>query len=259
MGRIPIRAILSCAILVGVVTAGGVLILGAPPTRADLVRQAGERAALAREMTRQISESLDQGRLLDAERLTSGYIAQAPDDTAAWLYYSLVRQKLGDREEATRGWGRLMDLTRRGQGSAGPGQLFMRAWAHYGNGRKRQAITLWKRTAISTQGRTPSGQNYYHVARMLAGLGEREDALTILHLAVSSGFRQAMVLKADPAMEPLRDSPRYATALDRIARASMGRAPWHGSPNQGETSQILSVEPTPEQRIRRWIESWGDI
>ncbi len=262
MRKIPIRAILSFATLVGVVTGGAVLILGAPPSHSDLIRRASKQATRTREMTREIRNAMDQGRLRDAERLTKRYTDASPNDPTAWLYYSLVRQRQGEHTDARLGWGRLLALTRQppGRGGMSSSQMFMRAWAHYGAGRKRDAFRLWWQAANSAQGRAVGGERFYELASTLASSGEYDDAIDALHLAIDSGYRQIVVLDADPALDPLRSSPRFAQAIDRLARRSMGRFPVHGDdPHVGETPQILSLEPPIEERVRRWVERWGDL
>ncbi len=263
MGPIPIRAILSFATLVGVVTAGAVLVLGAPPTHAERSRQASEQATRSRGMVREIRDAMEQGRLRDAEAISARHTDTFPEEPTAWLYYALVRQRLGDQTQARQGWDRLLELTgpRPGRFGMGTEQMFMQAWAHYGAGRKGDAFRLWWQTANSTRGRAVSGQSFYELAHVMAELGEHEDAIRALHLAIDGGFQQLVVLRVDETMDPLRSMPGYQRAVDRMVRRSMGPEPSHGPnhTNNGETRQILSLEPPFEERLQRWIEQWGDL
>jgi len=256
MGQIPMRAIMSVATLVGVVTMGVVVILGAPPSPADRVRAASERAARARELTSRIRESIDDGRLTDAERLTKRQIREFPDDASTWLYYSLVQQRLGVQANASKGWDRLLELTSQSSRDrfVQPSRMILEGWALYGKGDREGARWVWGLATEISRQRPGGGQAFYQLARQLALDGENDDALQALHMALDAGFRQLMVLEADPAMRPLQEEARYLSAIDRLKRTRMGSPVFHG-----ETDQVIRSPRPASERLRAWVEQWGDL
>ncbi|MFI4897416.1 MAG: TPR end-of-group domain-containing protein [Phycisphaerales bacterium JB059] len=252
---VPLRAITSVSVLAGVVTFGVVLVASAPPSPSERMRELSERASRSREMTDTIKAALEQGRLEAADRLTHEQIRLFPEDPNAWVHYALVRQRVGDHEGAAQGWARLLDLTEQvDNGRARPGRLILHAWALHGQGLTREAFRLWSRAADLGAGNTGSAEGLYQVAREMALDDEREDALRLLHFAVDAGYRSAYTLRTDEAFEPLRDHPRYRSALDRVLRRRMG-----GNAGHAETEQIRALPLTPRQRLEAWTARWGDI
>jgi tetratricopeptide (TPR) repeat protein len=238
-----------------VVTFGVVLVASAPPSPTERMRELSERAARSREMTDLVKAALEQGRLEAADRLTHEQIRAFPEDPTAWVHYALVRQRVGDDEGAAQGWARLLDLTEQvDNGRARAGRLILHAWALHGQGFTREAFRLWSRAADMGSAGSASAEGLYQVAREMALDDQREDALRLLNYAVDAGYRSPYTLRTDDAFEPLRDHPRFRSALDRVLRARMGRNIGHD-----ETEQIRALPLTPRQRLEAWTEQWGDI
>jgi non-specific serine/threonine protein kinase len=57
----------------------------------------------------------------------------------------------------------------------------------------------------------------YNVAAIHAILGEAEQALDYLDRAIEAGFRDFEVIKNDPYLNSIRETPRYQAALGRVA------------------------------------------
>ena len=250
------RAILSVSILAGVVTSGVVLVVSAPPTHAQRVREVSERAARSRELGDQIRQALEQGRLKRALTLSDRHVREHPRDHIAWLYHALVQQRLGADQDAARAWRTLLELARPADNARiYPGRLITRARAFYGVGDRRAAMRLWGLATDLDQGRQSGWRPLYAHARDLARDARLDDALALIHMCVDAGLRNETVLLEDPALAPLRDAGALHLPVSRIRSENMGPKPIHALPNdRGETRQIRSANPA-----QAWIARWGDI
>lgn len=270
MGRLPMRAILSVSILAGVITSGVVLVLTAPPSHAQRVREVGERAARSRAYTETIREALGQGDLETAATLSARHTDEFPQDPSAWMHFALTQQRLGNQADASDAWGALLELTRQpDNGRVYVGRLVTHARALYGVGDRRGALRLWGRAADLNTPRQGGWRLLHEHARDLAADGEHRDALALIHMAVDAGLRNEGVLLADPTFSPLLDTPAFRRAVHRIRSENMGQMRPHvvnnpQTPRQvisehGETTQILTRDPSPSDELRAWVRRWGDL
>jgi tetratricopeptide (TPR) repeat protein len=77
-------------------------------------------------------------------------------------------------------------------------------------GRRAESVELTRR-AIALEFRDPEA--LYYLARQLAHLGEREQAMAELTRAVDQGFSCLPAFARDPWLDPLRKSPDFVAAL----------------------------------------------
>jgi DNA-binding winged helix-turn-helix (wHTH) protein/tetratricopeptide (TPR) repeat protein len=84
--------------------------------------------------------------------------------------------------------------------------LWLRMLDAYLSGREEDAVSDLEE--INRQGVDPEG--YFYRARLFARLDRREKALASLESALKGGYYCAAAYSADPYLERLRDSPRFA-------------------------------------------------
>ena len=76
-------------------------------------------------------------------------------------------------------------------------------------------------TIIQTAGRNDSMQNFY-LAKIFAGMGDKDRAISLLYRAVENGFRDAKKLKGEPAFSELQTDERFLKLVETIAAAQPG-------------------------------------
>ena len=88
----------------------------------------------------------------------------------------------------------------------------------------RQALEvdpkLFQRSASSgtlVQGSQPNDpMMHFHLAKILAGKGDKDQAITFLYKAVDAGFRDVAVLKAEPSFSALAADERFNRLLETL-------------------------------------------
>lgn len=97
-----------------------------------------------------------------------------------------------------------------------PGHRTLPIWLAYGYariGQKQKAENILRRLENS------QAQEYTSpalIAIIYAGLGERDEALTILERALVKRDTGLVIIKVDPAFDPLRSDPRFQRVLNRV-------------------------------------------
>ena len=76
-------------------------------------------------------------------------------------------------------------------------------------------------TIIQTAGRNDSMQNFY-LAKVFAGMGDKDRAISLLYKAVESGFRDAKKLKGEPAFTELQTDERFLKLMETMAASQPG-------------------------------------
>jgi len=76
-------------------------------------------------------------------------------------------------------------------------------------------------TIIQTAGRNDSMQNFY-LAKVFAGMGDKDRAISLLYRAVENGFRDAKKLKGEPAFSELQTDERFLKLVETMAAAQPG-------------------------------------
>jgi tetratricopeptide (TPR) repeat protein len=111
-------------------------------------------------------------------------------------------------EEAASAYAQVAELT--GEGAA---------WYRLGRARLELGRADEAREALEAAlrlGFSP-GDTHYLIARSYARQSRNDRALDHLGQAAASGFQDADALMRDPELAPLRDSPLFEAALDRVA------------------------------------------
>jgi tetratricopeptide (TPR) repeat protein len=68
---------------------------------------------------------------------------------------------------------------------------------------------------IQTTTRNDSMQNF-HLAKVFAGAGDNDRAISLLYKAFESGFKDAKMLKAEPAFNGLHEDERFLKLLESM-------------------------------------------
>jgi Tfp pilus assembly protein PilF len=71
-------------------------------------------------------------------------------------------------------------------------------------------------TIIQTAGRNDSMQNFY-LAKVFAGMGDKDRAISLLYKAVENGFRDTKKLKGEPAFTELQTDERFLKLMETMA------------------------------------------
>lgn len=85
--------------------------------------------------------------------------------------------------------------------------------AYYRSRTYAQAAFLFK---ICTLSDNENPNNYYNLARSLAGAGKSGEAVDALSAAVKHGFNSKKTVESDPVFEKIRSNGRYRALLDKI-------------------------------------------
>ncbi len=91
--------------------------------------------------------------------------------------------------------------------------LYLTGYAYAKSGRRHEAEEAIKR--FRDIAKTHYVMSYY-IARIYAGLGDKEKAFIELEKAFAERDWELHRLKVDPLMDPLRDDPRYKDMLKRL-------------------------------------------
>jgi tetratricopeptide (TPR) repeat protein len=76
-------------------------------------------------------------------------------------------------------------------------------------------------TIIQTAGRNDSMQNFY-LAKVFAGIGDKDRAISLLYRAVENGFKDAKKIKGEPAFSELQTDERFLKLMETMAQPGSG-------------------------------------
>ena len=85
--------------------------------------------------------------------------------------------------------------------------------SYYRNRYYAQAAFLFE---ICTLSDSENQNNYYNLARSLAGSGKSKESVDALSAAVNHGFNSQKTVESDPVFEKIRNNARYRALLDKI-------------------------------------------
>ncbi|MEK7406731.1 MAG: tetratricopeptide repeat protein [Acidobacteriota bacterium] len=130
-----------------------------------------------------------------------------PDQPDVWWDLGMALGYAGRHEEAGKYFRKSAEL--RGQGGVwgpGPLELFL-------TGKKEEARRV-ARSWMTDLAKWPESK--MHMARHFATVGEKEIALRLLEESVRARESQALWIKLDPRLAPLRGDPRYEALVKKV-------------------------------------------
>jgi non-specific serine/threonine protein kinase len=156
-----------------------------------------------------------QGNMEEAGRLFQEAARVNPDDYQAPLLYAQVLQGLGRQHEATAAYREALEVIKKHVElhPDDPRALYLGSSAHSQTGDREHALE-WAGRALAIDPEDPSV--LYNVACNYARLGELEKSLDCLEKSVTTGMGQKEWIENDPALDPLRDHPRYKTLIESL-------------------------------------------
>ncbi len=216
MQRGPMRNIVTSSAIVGVLTAGVVLVVSAPSPDAGIAR--GEAEGRWQAARYRLDRELGSGdwELIAAQ---AAQIAdEYPEREFAWLRLAQARERLGLSYPADIAWRRLDELTRAVDDDSHPRwiSLYYRGWALDALGRRGEARAAWVEAADQIERNSAWRLGAYWHARVYALAGWRGKALDALETAVESEPHHLARVVHEPDLEPLRDDPRFVAVVERI-------------------------------------------
>ena len=100
------------------------------------------------------------------------------------------------------------------------------------------------------------GRTNYNLARVLARVGRKDDALKALNLAIDQGFDNVNRIKEDKNLKSLRDDKRFDEATQKAAHARQADAA--GRTVGGQIGQQVSQRASRRKRsMARWAWGWA--
>jgi tetratricopeptide (TPR) repeat protein len=156
-----------------------------------------------------------QGNMEEAGRLFQEAARVNPDDYQAPFLYAQVLQGLDRQNEATAAYREALEVIHKHVElhPDDPRALYLGSSAHSQTGNREHALE-WAGRALAIDPEDPSV--LYNVACNYARLGEVEKSLDCLEKSVTTGMGQKEWIESDPALDPLRDHPRYKTLIDSL-------------------------------------------
>ena len=161
-------------------------------------------------------DCLAQGKFEKAARLFSDAVRVNPEDYQSPVFLSQVYFELGRNREgmesalcAAKAVEKHLELH-----PDDARALYLGAYSHTKVGNEDIARD-WAKRALDADRNEPAVA--YNVACCYTMLGDTEEALDLLELAVDMGFGYKQWLKNDPSLKPLQDEPRLKALLERLS------------------------------------------
>jgi adenylate cyclase len=156
-----------------------------------------------------------EGNLEEAGKLFKRAAEVNPDDYQAPLLYAQVLQGLHREQEATAGYRAALGVIQKHVElhPDDPRALYLGSSALSQTGQRERALE-WAGRALAIDPEDPSV--LYNVACNYARLGELEKSIDCLEKSVTTGMGQKEWIENDPALDPLRDQPRYKTLIESL-------------------------------------------